>query len=163
MTKMPTIVLFLDADACPVKNEAYRVAERYHLKTFVVSNNYIRIPRANFLEAIIVQSGLDKADDWITEKADEASIVVTNDVPLANRIVKKGGVALSPTGRLFDASTIGAALATRNLMENLRESGAVTGGPRPFSNRDRSAFLGALELLIQRLKRKGYQTEFMAD
>lgn len=160
---MLTIVLYLDADACPVKNEAYRVAERYHIKTFVVSNNYIRIPQEDFLEAVIVESGLNKADDWIADKTDEASIVVTNDVPLADRVVKKGGVALSSTGRIFDAATIGGALATRNLMENLRESGMITGGPRPFSGRDRSAFLGALDLAIQRLKRKGYETDFMKN
>ncbi|WP_295882441.1 DUF188 domain-containing protein, partial [uncultured Bartonella sp.] len=108
----------------------------------------------------IVDQGLNKADDWIAEKADEASIVVTNDVPLADRVVKKGGVAISPSGRLFDAATIGAALATRNLFENLRESGVVTGGPRPFSGRDRSAFLGALDLAVQRKKRQGYEVDF---
>lgn len=160
MAVKPTIVLFLDGDACPVKAEAYRVAERYHIKTFIVSNSFMRIPDEDFLEAVIVEQGLNKADDWIAEKVDEASIVVTNDVPLADRVVKNGGVALSPTGRVFDAATIGAALATRNLLENLRESGMTTGGPRPFSGRDRSAFLGALDVAVQRLKRKGYETDF---
>ena len=160
MTDKTIIKLFLDGDACPVKAEAYRVAERYHIKTFIVSNSFMRIPNEDFLEAVIVDQGLNKADDWIAEKADEASIVVTNDVPLADRVVKKGGVAISPSGRLFDAATIGAALATRNLFENLRESGVVTGGPRPFSGRDRSAFLGALDLAVQRKKRQGFEPDF---
>lgn len=150
------ITLYIDADACPVKDEAYRVAERYGIKTFVVANNYIRVPREDFIEVIIVEQGLNKADDWIADHVDEASIVITNDVPLADRVVKNNAVAIAPTGRLFDAVTVGQALATRNLMEHLREGGMITGGPRPFSPRDRSAFLSALDLAVQRLKRRGY-------
>ncbi|EJF90994.1 YaiI/YqxD family protein [Bartonella tamiae] len=155
INKQP-ITLFIDADACPVKAEVYRVAERYGLKTYVVSNSFIKVPREKFVHAVIVAKGQDGADNWIVEHAQEASIVVTNDVPLAERIVKKDAIALSPTGRLFDISSIGHALATRNLMENLREGGMITGGPKPFSPRDRSNFLSALDLAVQRLKRRGY-------
>ncbi|MHC5306110.1 YaiI/YqxD family protein [Bartonella sp. LJL80] len=154
----PTITLYIDADACPVKAEAYRVAERYNMKTYVVANSFIQVPREDFIERVQVGQGLNIADDWIAERANEASIVITNDVPLADRVVQAGGVAIAPTGRLFDVASIGQALATRNLMENLREGGMITGGPRPFSARDRSAFLSALDLAVQRLKRRGYTT-----
>lgn len=149
------VTIFIDADACPVKEETYRVAERYGLKTYVVANRFINIPRECLVERVIVGEGLNIADDWIAEKADEYSIVITNDVPLADRVVKKGGVAIAPNGRLFDAVSIGAALATRNLMEDLRSGGMITGGPKPFSPRDRSAFLSSLDLAVRRLKQKG--------
>lgn len=148
------IEVFVDADACPVKDEIYRVAARHGLKTFVVSNAFMNIPRDPMIERVIVPDGPDVADDWIAERAGPWSVVVTQDIPLASRCVKAGAVALSPAGRLFDADTIGAALATRNLMEDLRSSGEVTRGPRPFTPRDRSAFLQALDLAIVRLKRK---------
>lgn len=154
----PVINLLIDADACPVKAECYRVAERYSIKTYVVANSFIQIPREHFIERVIVEQGLNIADDWIAEHANEASIVITNDVPLADRVVRMQGVAITPTGRVFDATTIGQALATRNLMEDLRNGGTITGGPRPFSPRDRSSFLSALDLAVQRLKRRGYLT-----
>lgn len=151
-----TLTIFIDADACPVKEETYRVAERYGIKTYVVANRFINTPREDWIERVIVGEGLNIADDWIADKADDKSIIITNDVPLADRVVKKGAVALSPTGRLFDAASIGAALATRNLMEDLRSGGMITGGPRPFSARDRSAFLSSLDLAVRRLKQKNY-------
>lgn len=157
----PLITLLIDADACPVKNEVYRVADRYGIKTYVVANSFIRIPRENFIEVVVVDQGLNKADDWIAEHTNEATIVVTNDVPLADRVVKRNGIAIAPTGRVFDEATIGHALATRNLMEHLREGGMITGGPQPFSTRDRSTFLSALDLAVQRLKRRGYKPEFL--
>lgn len=148
------LVIYVDADACPVKDEVYRVAERHGLRVFVVANRFVNTPRSPMIERVIVGEGLDVADDWIAERADAASVVVTNDVPLADRCVKAGAVVLAPDGRAFTPDTIGMALATRNLMTELREAGATTGGPRPFSPRDRSAFLSALDLAIRR-KMKG--------
>ncbi|WP_375615711.1 MULTISPECIES: YaiI/YqxD family protein [unclassified Bartonella] len=152
----PAITLLVDADACPVKDEIYRVMNRYQLKTFIVANRFLSLPDEALIERIVVSGGLDSADDWIVEHVHEASIVITSDIPLAARVVQAGGFCLSPTGRIFDANSIGQALAMRNLMENLREQGHVTGGPRSFCGTDRSTFLSALDLTIQRLKRRGY-------
>ncbi|WP_212111821.1 YaiI/YqxD family protein [Bartonella queenslandensis] len=152
----PAITLLVDADACPVKDEIYRVMNRYQLKTFIVANRFLSLPHEELIERIVVSGGLDSADDWIVEHVHEASIVITSDILLAVRVVRSGGFCLSPTGRIFDANSIGQALVMRNLMENLREQGHVTGGPRPFCGKDRSAFLSALDLTIQRLKRGGY-------
>ncbi|GAA4658011.1 YaiI/YqxD family protein [Bartonella pachyuromydis] len=152
----PTITLLIDADACPVKDQVYRVMNRYQFKTFVVANRFLVLPDEALIERVIVPSELDGADDWIVDHVHEASIVITNDIPLAARIVRAGGICLSPTGRIFDVNSIGQALAMRNLMEDLRGQGNITGGPRPFGRKDRSAFLSALELAIQRLKRRGY-------
>lgn len=150
------IEVFVDADACPVKNEIYKVAGRHGLKIWVVSNSFINVPRAELIERVIVSSGLDVADDWIAERARPGAVVVTADIPLADRCVKAGASVISPKGKAFDEATIGMALATRNLMEGLRSAGEVTGGPAPFSQRDRSAFLSALDLAIVRLKRAGH-------
>jgi len=147
------ITIFIDADACPVKAETYRVAERYGLHVYVVANSFLNVPREPWIERIIVSDGFDAADDWIAERAGPHSIVITADVPLASRCVKAGASALSPTGKAFTDSSVGMALATRNLMQELREAGAVTGGPPPFSARDRSAFLGALDRAVMRLRR----------
>lgn len=152
----PAITLLIDADACPVKAEIYRVMNRYQLKTFIVANRFFSLPDETLIERVVVSGGLDCADDWIVEHVHEASIVVTSDIPLAARVVRAGGVCLSPVGRVFDASSIGQALAMRNLMEDLRGQGHITGGPRPLSRKDRSSFLSALDLVIQRLKRRGY-------
>ncbi|MDQ0396408.1 YaiI/YqxD family protein [Labrys monachus] len=148
-----TIEIFVDADACPVKDEVYRVAGRHGLKTFVVSNSFMRVPRDPLVELVVVGAGMDVADDWIAERAGPRSVVVTADVPLASRCVKAGAEVLTPTGKPFTPASIGMALATRNLMDQLRSAGEVTGGPSPFSPRDRSAFLGALDRIIVRLKR----------
>jgi uncharacterized protein len=147
------IEILVDGDACPVKEEIYRVAERYGLKTFVVANSFMRVPRNPLVELVVVKAGPDAADDWIAERAGPLSLVVSADVPLASRCVKSGAEVLTPTGRRFTDATIGAALATRNLMDHLRESGETTRGPKPFSARDRSNFLSALDNAVVRLKR----------
>ena len=135
-----TITIYVDADACPVKAEIYRVAERYGVKVFVVSNSMMAIPRDPMIERVIVSDGFDAADDWIAERVSRGDVVVTADIPLASRCVKAGADAISPTGRAFTEASIGNALATRNLMDELRSAGQITGGPRPFSPKDRSSF-----------------------
>lgn len=152
---MTDIRIFIDADACPVKDEAYKVAARHGLKTFVVSNAFMNVPRDPMIERVVVPAGPDVADDWIAERASPTDVVVTADIPLADRCVKAGASVLSPTGKLFDAASIGMALATRNLMSDLRSFGEQTRGPRPFSPKDRSAFLSALDLAIVRIRRAG--------
>jgi len=147
--------IFIDADACPVKDETYKVAERYGLKTWVVSNSFIQIPRSTLIERQIVDAGPDVADDWIADQTQPGDICVTNDIPLADRVLKAGGVAIAPNGRLFTEDSIGAALAQRSIMEHIRSTGEITGGPRPFAAADRSRFLQALDQAINRERRKG--------
>jgi uncharacterized protein YaiI (UPF0178 family) len=147
------IVILIDADACPVKEECYKVAARHGLKVFVVANRLLQVPRAPLIERVLVPQGPDVADDWIAERAHKRSIVVTADIPLADRCVKAGAFVLAPNGKIFDQASIGMALAMRNLMEDLRSSGEVTGGPKGFAPRDRSAFLSALERSVQQAKR----------
>jgi uncharacterized protein YaiI (UPF0178 family) len=151
-----SITIYIDADACPVKQEVYRVAERHGIKVVVVSNSPIAVPREPFIERVVVSAGMDKADDFIAERAAKGVIVITADVALAARAVRAGAAAIAPNGKAFSESSIGMTLATRNLMDQLRSAGAVTGGPRPFSPQDRSAFLGSLEREIVRLKRAGF-------
>ena len=150
------ITIYVDADACPVKQEIYRVAERHRVSVVVVSNSPIAVPHHPLFERAVVAAGMDKADDFIAERCGKGVIVVTADVPLAARAVKAGAVAIAPDGKPFDENSIGMALATRNLMDQLRSAGAVTGGPKPFSPKDRSAFLGSLDREIVRLKRQGF-------
>lgn len=150
------ITIFIDADACPVKQEVYRVAERHGVKVVVVSNSPIAVPRETFIERVVVPSGMDKADDYIAERAARGVVVITADVPLAARAVKAGAVAVAPDGKPFTEDSIGMALASRNLMDQLRSAGAITGGPKPFSPKDRSAFLGSLDREIVRLRRAGF-------
>jgi len=145
--------IFIDADACPVKDETYRVAARYKLKVYVVANSPIQIPRAPGIERVVVASGPDVADDWIASQAGRGAIVVTADVPLASRCVKQGAEVLAPTGKPFSENSIGMALATRDLMDHLRSLGQATSGPRAFGPRDRSNFLSALDNAVTRLKR----------
>lgn len=152
------ILILIDADACPVKDEVYRVAARYGVKTIVVSNAFMALPKNPGIERIVVSQGPDVADDWIAERARPGVIVVTNDVPLAHRSVSAGADALAPNGKTFSASSIGMALATRDLMTDLRSAGAITGGPQPFSKADRSAFLQALDRAVVQLKRAGHPT-----
>jgi uncharacterized protein YaiI (UPF0178 family) len=147
------ITIYVDADACPVKDEVYRVAGRYGLHVVVVANAFLAVPREPWIERVVVPGTFDAADDWIAERAGPRAVVVTADVPLAARCVKAGASVLAPTGKPFSESSVGMALATRNLMQELREAGAVTGGPRPFSPKDRSAFLGALDRAVVRLRR----------
>ncbi len=151
-----SITIYVDADACPVKQEVYRVAERHGLKVFVVSNAPIAVPRDALIERVVVSAGMDAADDWIAERAAKGAIVVTQDIPLAARVVKAGGIAIAPNGKPFSDSAIGMALATRNLMDSLRSAGEITGGPKPFAPKDRSAFLQSLDREIVRLKRSGF-------
>jgi len=155
------ITLFIDADACPVKQEIYRVAERFvrrgtALKVVVVSNSPIAVPRDDFIARVVVGSGLDEADNYIAERAGPGSVVVTADVPLAARAVKAGAAALAPDGKAFTDDAIGMTLATRNLMSDLRSAGAITGGPKPFAAPDRSRFLSALDAALTRLTRAGF-------
>ena len=153
------IVILVDADACPVKDEIYRVAARHGVRTIIVSNSFMQIPRDPLIERVIVPSGLDVADDWIAERSRRGAVVVTADVPLAARCVKAGADVIAPNGRAFTEQSIGMALATRNLMDDLRSAGAITSGPPPFAKKDRSAFLSALDLAIVRLKRAGLLPE----
>ena len=152
------ISILIDADACPVKDEVYRVAARYGVTTIVVANAFILLPNDARIERVVVGRGPDAADDWIAERARPGVVVVTNDVPLAHRAVSAGADVLAPNGKAFTSASIGMALATRDLMADLRAAGAITGGPRPFSKADRSAFLQALDLAIVRLKRAGHPT-----
>jgi uncharacterized protein YaiI (UPF0178 family) len=156
MTEPRSITLYIDADACPVKDEAYKVAARYGLKVFVVANAFINVPRDPMIERVIVPAGPDVADDWIVERAGPGAIIVTTDIPLAARGVKAGAEGISPKGKLFNEDSIGMALATRNLMEDLRSAGETTRGPAPFTPKDRSTFLSALDLTVNRLKRAGF-------
>ena len=150
------ILVYVDADACPVKNEVYRVAGRHGLKVHVVSNSGVAVPRDPLIERVVVSQGMDAADDWIAGRARPGAIVVTADIPLASRCIKAGAAVVAPDGRVFSEDSIGMTLATRNLMDDLRSAGAVTGGPKPFAPRDRSRFLSALDQAIVRLKRAGF-------
>ncbi|MCQ8239950.1 YaiI/YqxD family protein [Rhizosaccharibacter radicis] len=148
--------VFVDADACPVKPECFRVASRYRLQVFVVSNSLMAVPPDPLVERVVVEAGPDVADDWIAERAARGDVVVTSDVPLAARCVRNGAEVLRPNGRSFDGDSIGMALATRNLMDDLRSQGQMTGGPRPFGAKERSAFLSALDNAVVRLRRLGF-------
>ena len=150
----PAIRIFVDADACPVKAEVYRVAERYGLKVLVVANSFMNVPRSDMIERVIVSAGPDIADDWIVERAGASDIVVTADIPLAGRCVRKGATVIGPTGKPFTDDFIGMALATRDLLTDLRSAGATTRGPPPLTRQDISRFLSALDLAVTRLKRK---------
>ena len=154
MTTPPqTSRIYIDADACPVKDEIYRVAERHALPVTVVAGGFIRVPQHPMIERVAAGDGMDAADDWIAERAHKGDIVITSDIPLASRCVKAGAEVLAPNGKAFSEESIGMTLAMRNLMTDLRETGTVTGGPRSFSPRDRSAFLSALDQTIRRIQR----------
>ena len=146
--------IFVDADACPVKDEIYRVAIRHGLPVSVVAGKFIRVPQDPLIERVAAGSGMDAADDWIAERAGQGDVVITADVPLASRGVKAGAAVIAPNGKPFDESSIGMTLATRNLLHELRGAGEITGGPKPFAPRDRSRFLSALDQAIVRIKRK---------
>ena len=150
------IQIYIDADACPVKDEVYRVAGRYGLKIWVVANSFMQVPQSPMIERVIVDGGFDAADNWIAERAAPGAIVITSDIPLASRCVKAGAEVIGNSGKPFTESSVGMALATRNLMQDLRAMGEVTGGPKPFAARDRSRFLSALDETVVRLKRAGY-------
>jgi hypothetical protein len=148
------VEIYIDADACPVKDETLRVAARHGLKTYLVSDGGIRPSPDPMVETVFVTQGADAADDWIAERIGKADICVTNDIPLAARCLEREAMALKPNGELFTTDGIGMALANRELMQTLRETGQITGGPRPFNKTDRSRFLDRLETTIQAAKRK---------
>jgi hypothetical protein len=148
------VEVYVDADACPVKDEAVRVAGRHGLKTYLVTDGGIRPSRSPRVELVIVPSGADAADDWIAERIQPADICVTNDIPLAARCLARGALAIKPNGEQFTESGIGMALAGRDLMRELRERGEITGGPKPFAKSDRSRFLNRFEVVVQAAKRR---------
>jgi uncharacterized protein len=152
LSGMPTI--FVDADACPVKEEVYRVARRVGFDVKVVANSFIRTPAEPRIQFVLVDAGPDLADDWIAERAERGDVVVTSDIPLAERCLNKAAEVISPTGKAFSPDMIGTAIATRAIMEQIRSTGDITGGPKPFDARARSAFLGALDLAVTRARRK---------
>jgi uncharacterized protein YaiI (UPF0178 family) len=146
--------IFIDADACPVKDEVYKVAARYGLKTLVVANGFIRTPPSPAIEFVMVEAGPDIADDWIAGEAEPGDIVVTNDIPLADRALKKDAAAIAPNGRVFTTDSIGQALASRAIGEHIRSTGEITGGPKAFQSADRSRFLQALDEAVNRERRR---------
>ena len=146
--------IYVDADACPVKEEIYRVAKRYDLRVYLVSNSWMRSPEAGRVELVLVEAGPDVADDWVAEHAEADDVVVTSDLPLAARCLEMGALVLDPKGRPFKEDSIGGALASRELLSQLRDLGEMTGGPAPLENKDRSRFLQRLDELIQRARRR---------
>lgn len=148
------IEIYVDADACPVKAEIYRVAERYGLTVHVVTNAPIGVPRDPRIRLTIVGDGFDAADDWIAERAGPADIVITSDIPLADRCLKAGATVIGPTGKPFTMASIGGAMASRALMADLRAMGVATGGPKPLTQRDKSAFLSALDNAVVAIRRR---------
>ena len=147
-------VLYIDADACPVKEEVYRVAGRYGLAVFVVSNSWIRTPADPRVTLVVVDDGPDVADDWIAARAGPGDVVVTADIPLAQRALEAGAQAVHSTGRPFTSDNIGSALASRAIGEHLRSMGQMTSGPRAFAPADRSRFLQALDAAVVKARRK---------
>src|SRR5277367_4137754 len=156
-TPLSPMRIYVDADACPVKDEIYRVAARHGLPVSVVAGNFIRVPQDPLIERVAAGPGMDAADDWIAERAGKGDIVITSDIPLASRCVKSGCEVIAPNGKPFSEQSIGMTLAVRNLMTDLRSSGEITGGPKSFASRDRSAFLSALDQTIRRIQRQRSQ------
>jgi uncharacterized protein YaiI (UPF0178 family) len=146
--------IYVDADACPVKQEVYRVADRYQLRVTLVANSRMRIPDGKRVVLEVVGGGFDAADDWIVDHLQPHDIVITADVPLASRCVKEGARVIGSTGKKFTENNIGSAVATRDLMADLRGAGEITGGPPPHTNRDRSRFLQTLDEVIQSVRRE---------
>ena len=146
--------IYVDADACPVKHEVYRVARRYGLQVTLVANARMRVPNEPWIALQVVADGFDAADDWIVEYVQPHDIVVTADIPLASRCLKKGARVMGPTGKPFTEHTIGDAVATRDLLADLRGAGEITGGPPPLKKRDRSRFLHQFDEVIQSIRRE---------
>jgi uncharacterized protein YaiI (UPF0178 family) len=149
----PTIRVLVDADACPVKDEIYKVAWRHEVPVSVVSNSPFRVPVHPLIERVVVGAGFDEADDWIAVRADARSVVVTGDILLADRCLKAEATVIAPNGKSFTPASIGPAIATRAIMADLRAGIGGGGGPPPFSKEDRSRFLQAFDAAIVRLKR----------
>ncbi len=152
-------VLYVDADACPVKQEAVRVGERHNTPIKMVSNSWMRLPESDLVERIIVSDGLDEADNWIAEHASAGDVVITADVPLASRCVDAGALVLSPNGKSFREDAMGMRLAMRNLNTHLRETGEIREGAPPFTKADRSKFLNQLETTMRAAKRISAQNK----
>jgi uncharacterized protein YaiI (UPF0178 family) len=148
------IQIYIDADGCPVKDETYKVAARYQIKVYVVANKYLTVPLSPLVEMSVVPGKFDAADDWIVERITNRDIVITADILLAERCVKKQARALGPNGKEFTEDNIGTAVANRELMQNLRHMGEMRGGPPPMDKKARSLFLGKLDQIIQALKRE---------
>ena len=149
---MPEI--FIDADGCPVKQEVYRVAQRYGLRVTLAANSWMQIPGGDWVELVVVEGQLDAADDWIVEHVSENDIVISGDIPLASRCLEKGALVLGTRGHQFTEDSIGEALAGRELLSHLRELGTMTGGPAPIEKQDRSRFLQRLDEMVQAVRRK---------
>jgi uncharacterized protein YaiI (UPF0178 family) len=147
------LTIYVDADACPVKDEVYRVAQRYAMRVAVVANAPLRVPAHPSVE-LIVRPGFGAADDWIAEQAGPGDIVVTADIPLAARCLARDARVLGPKGNAFTDNAIGSALATRELLEGLRQGGAITGGPAPMTAKDRSRFLSKLDEAVNAVRRE---------
>jgi uncharacterized protein YaiI (UPF0178 family) len=146
--------IYVDADACPVKEETYRVARRHSIKVYVVSNSAIFVPKEELIELVVVRTGFDSADDWIVGQIAASDIVITADIPLADRCLRAGARVIGPKGHAFTEDMIGEALATRALLDMLRQSGEFGGGPTPFQKADRSRFLSKLDEAVQAVKRQ---------
>ena len=146
--------IFVDADACPVKDEIYRVAKRHGLEVTLVANSWIHVPDGFSVELEVVDQGHDAADDWIVDHLETDDIAITSDIPLASRCVKKGAYVLGPTGKPFTEDNVGQAVALRDLLTELRSAGETTSGPAPLQQRDRSRFLQQLDTMIQSIQRK---------
>lgn len=145
--------IYVDADACPVKREIFRVAKRYGLKVILVSNSWMRTPDSSWLELVVVDKGPDVVDDWIVEHTGSDDIVISGDIPLASRCLKKGALVLGNTGRPFTEDNIGDVLSIRDLLHDLREQGMMIGGPKPFAKKDRSRFLQELDKMVVKIRR----------
>jgi uncharacterized protein YaiI (UPF0178 family) len=145
--------IFIDADACPVKPEVYRVAKRYRLNVTLVANSRMRVPDERWITLETVKEGFDAADDWIVEHVQPQDIVITADIPLASRCLKRGAQVIGPTGKVFTENNIGGIVATRDLLSELRGAGEMTGGPPPLKKLDRSRFLQKLDEVIQSIRR----------
>jgi len=146
--------IFVDADSCPVKNEVYRVARRYFLDVTLVTNSWMRIPNERWVSLEVVKDNFDAADDWIVEHMQPQDIVVTADIHLASRCVKEGASVIGPSGKLFTENNIGPAIASRDLLSELRAAGEITGGPPPLNKKDRSRFLQKFDDVIQSIRRE---------
>ncbi len=151
---MSAPIILVDADACPVKEEIYKVAWRHQVPVRIVSNAFLRVPAHPLIERVVVSGAFDAADDWIAERADAGAVVVTGDILLADRCLKAGAAVIAPNGKAFTGASIGAAIATRAIMADLRAGAdGMMGGPAPFAKADRSRFLSALDDALVRLKR----------
>jgi len=155
MKETANLQIYIDADACPVKDEVYKVAIRYEVPVVVVANSYMRVLEHPLVERVVVPAGPDVADDYIAERASEKSVVITADILLADRVIKSGATVIAPNGKPFTENSIGNAIAVRAIMADLRAGGDVVGGPPPFKKTDRSRFLSALDEALVELQRMG--------